>query len=68
MKTPLFFLAAIVAFFALPFDFTMMASVLFGAGLTAIVVADYRRTYRPVGLPLAPVASAVQPERLQLAA
>ncbi len=67
MKTPLFFLAALVAFFALPFDFTMMVSALFGAGLAAIVVADYRRTYRPVGALPATVAPA-QRHTLRLAA
>lgn len=46
MKTPLFFIAALVAFFALPFDFTIMASVLFAAALCSIAVHDYRRTNR----------------------
>jgi hypothetical protein len=45
MKTPLFFIAAIAAFFGLPFDFTIMASVLFGAGLFSILFYDYRRSY-----------------------
>ena len=43
MKTPLFFIAAIIAFFALPFDFTTMISALFCAGFAAIIFADYRR-------------------------
>lgn len=65
MKTPLFFIAALVAFFALPFDFTMMASVLFAAALATFMVADYGRGYRP----LVPVPVAAQgPERLRLAA
>lgn len=67
MKTPLFFLAALGAFFALPFDFTMMLSALFGAGLMAITISDYRRTHRPI-----PVAAAAMTrssaQRLQLAA
>lgn len=69
MKTPLFFIAAIAAFFALPFDFTAMASVLFGAGLAAIMVADYRRTYRAVGAASdAGVSVQRQHESLRLAA
>lgn len=48
MKTPLFFLAALVAFFALPLDFTSTVSVLFTAGLGAILFADYKRTVRPL--------------------
>jgi hypothetical protein len=48
MKTPLFFLAALAAFFLLPLDFTSTVSVLFGAGLAAILVADYKRTGRPL--------------------
>ncbi len=67
MKTPLFFLAAIVAFFALPFDFTVMVSVLFAAGLAAIVIADYRRSHRAIGFtPIRVVAA--QQEHLRLAA
>ncbi len=46
MKTPLLFLAAIVAFFVLPVDFTTMISVLFVAGLAAIAVCDYQRQTR----------------------
>lgn len=46
MKTPLFFLAAIVAFFVLPLDFTTMISALFAAGLAAIAVCDYQRHVR----------------------
>lgn len=46
MKTPLLFLAAIVAFFVLPLDFTTMISALFLAGLAAIAVTDYQRHVR----------------------
>lgn len=48
MKTPLFFLTALVAFFALPIDFTAAISVLFTAAFAAIFYADYRRTHRPL--------------------
>jgi hypothetical protein len=67
MKTPLCFIAALTAFFTLPLDFTMMVSVLFTAGLAAIVVADYRRSHRPARFSSAPVASA-QRNHLRLAA
>ena len=65
MKTPIFFIAALVAFFALPLDFTMMVSLLFGAALATVVVADYRPRYR--SLVAAGVTVAAQ-ERLRLAA
>ena len=65
MKTPLFFIAALVAFFALPFDFTTMVSLLFGAALATVMVADYRPRYRA----LVPAAVTVPAqERLRLAA
>jgi hypothetical protein len=67
MKTPLFFIAAIAAFFALPFDFTVMASALFGAGLATVMIADYRRTYRPLVPAVASVAARTT-EHLRLAA
>ncbi len=49
MKTPLLFIAALASFVGFPVDFTLMASVLFAAGLVAILVADYGRKYRPIG-------------------
>ncbi len=67
MKTPLFFIAAITAFFALPFDFASMFAVLFGAGIVAITIADYRWKYRPMRAAVACVAVA-RPEHLRLAA
>lgn len=66
MKAPLFFIAAITAFFVLPFDFTIMASALFGAGLAAILLADYRRSSVAVGA--AASAAAKHYERFRLAA
>ena len=68
MKTPLFFIAALTAFFALPFDFVAMASVLFGAGLVAIIYADYQRPYRPLRSPARAAVPASVSERLRLAA
>jgi hypothetical protein len=67
MKTPLFFLSALAAFFALPLDFMTMVALLFTAGLAAIMVADYRRTYRSANSTFAPVAAAHR-HNLRLAA
>jgi hypothetical protein len=68
MKTPLFFLAALVAFFALPFDFTTAVSVLFGAALITIVVAEYRRFEWLAANTARMYATAPRRERLRLAA
>lgn len=67
MKTPLCFLAAFVAFFVLPIDFTAMLSAFFAAGLIALAVADYRRKYRPIGQ-CASLAGLTPYEQFQLAA
>jgi len=67
MKTPLFFLAALVAFFVLPLDFTSSVSVLFGAGLAAILFVDYKKTARPLTASLV-TASATAKHNLRLAA
>ena len=40
------FIAALVAFVVLPVNFVATVSVLFGAGLAAILVSDYRRGLR----------------------
>jgi hypothetical protein len=68
MKTPLFFLAALVAFFALPLDFTTAVSVLFGAGLTTILIADYRRFEWLAAKTARMYATAPRFERLPMAA
>jgi hypothetical protein len=68
MKTPLFFIAALVAFFALPLEFTAATSILFGAGLAAILFSDYSRT-RYLSRSMARMTASVQsPERYRLAA
>ncbi len=67
MKTPLFFLAAFIAFFVLPYDFVVLASLLFAGGLIAILVADYRRQYRSIGRSAA-LAGLVPYEQFRLAA
>ncbi|HVU34535.1 MAG TPA: hypothetical protein VHE61_13960 [Opitutaceae bacterium] len=68
MKTPLFFIAALAAFFALPVDFTTMISAMFVTGLAAIAVADYRRQHRMPRYALAPCAAGRSRENLRLAA
>jgi hypothetical protein len=68
MKTPLFFVAALAAFFTLPVDFTMTVSILFCAGLAAILVCDYRRDQRLTRNTARMYASVQQPERFRLAA
>ena len=68
MKTPLFFLAALFAFFALPLDFNIAASALFGAGLVTILVADYRRDRQLSRSARRMYAGAHLPERFRLAA
>lgn len=66
MKTPIFFIAAIAAFFALPVDFTVMTCVLFAAGFAAILLSDYRQTHRPLRVNVA--AGVVSKQALRLAA
>lgn len=68
MKTPLFFIAALVAFFALPLDFTAATSILFGAGLAAILLTDYRRTRYQARATARMYASVQTAERYRLAA
>jgi predicted signal transduction protein with EAL and GGDEF domain len=68
MRTPLFFLAAFVAFFALPLDFTTAVAVLFSAGLIAISIADYRRFESLAAKTARMYATASRRERLRLAA
>lgn len=70
MKTMLIstFLAAPAAFVLSPDNFDSLVSLFFGAGLVAIVIADYARAYRPLRT-AAPVGVAAQrSERFGLAA
>jgi hypothetical protein len=67
MKTPLFFLAALIAFFVLPLDFTTSVSVLFVAGFAAITVHDYR-TRRPYAATAGASVASAGRERFRLAA
>ena len=64
MKTlpALAFIAALVAFVLLPVNFVATVSALFGAGLAAILISDYRRGLRPLKLRTAPVV-ALTPQR-----
>jgi hypothetical protein len=68
MKTPLFFLAALAAFFLLPLDFTATVSVLFGAGLAAILVSDYKRTLPTLRVPAVAASAPRSKQTLRLAA
>jgi len=68
MKTPLFFITALVAFFALPLDFIAATSVLFAAGLAAILFTDYRRSRHQVRTAARMYASVQTAERYRLAA
>ena len=64
----LIFLAVFAAFLLLPVGFVAASSLLFAAGICAIVVADYAR--RPRVLRVAPVVAMapVRKERFGLAA
>jgi high-affinity nickel permease len=65
MKAPLFFLAALVAFLVLPVDFTTSLSVLFAAGLGAIMISEYRwANRRPLARQACVAALSVEPLRL----
>lgn len=68
MKTPLLIIAALVALFTLPVDFTVLCSVLFAAGLVAILMFDYGRTHRPVTATVLAAEPAEIRERFRLAA
>jgi len=72
MKTlpALAFIAALVAFFFLPFDFETGLSALFGAGLATILISDYSRRLAPMRFaPMAAVTPLPRPvERFRLAA
>ena len=72
MKTipALAFIAAFVAFLLLPLNFVATGSLLFAAGLGAILVADYGHRYRPLEVRLARVVAMTpqRPERFGLAA
>jgi hypothetical protein len=64
MKTlpALAFIAAFAAFFLLPVNFVTTVSVIFGAGLVAMLIADYGRGPRTITLPTASVV-ALAPQR-----
>jgi hypothetical protein len=64
------FIAALVAFVILPVNFVATVSVLFGAGLAAILMADYTRGPRILNVRPAPVAAMTpsRSERFGLAA
>jgi hypothetical protein len=72
MKTlpALSFLAALVAFVVLPLNFEISGSLLFSAGLAAILIADYTRPVRAPRLATctAAVAASGRSERFGLAA
>jgi len=63
-------IAALVAFVLLPVNFVATVSLLFGAGLAAILIADYSRGPRILRVRPAPVAAMTPPcsERFGLAA
>jgi hypothetical protein len=67
MKTipALAFLVAFIAFLVFPFDFQTGISLLFGAGLTTMLVCDYVPHARRLNPAL---AASTRPERLRLAA
>ena len=64
MKTlpSLAFIAALVAFVFLPLNFVVTGSLLFAAGLTAILVSDYGRSPRPIVVHATPMVAAL-PQR-----
>lgn len=68
--TALAFIAALVAFVLLPVNFVATVSVLFGAGLTAVLVSDYSRGPRLAKVRTAPVVALTpsRSERFGLAA
>jgi hypothetical protein len=71
MKTfaALAFITALFAFVFLPVNFIVAASVLFGAGLTTIMISDYSRVYRPLRpMPARVRVETSQHERFRLAA
>lgn len=72
MKTLPFlaFAAAPIAFLALPVNFAAAVSVLFGAGLIALLVSDYAYSPRPLVWrhPVRAALPAQRVERLGLAA
>lgn len=63
------FLAAPVALVLSPINFESVVSIVFGAGLAAIVFTDYARPFRPLRSSVTPAdVSAGRRERFGLAA
>lgn len=63
------FLAALAAFVLFPVNFAVAGSILFTAGVAAIVFTDYARVSRPLPLAAGPArVQATRGERFRLAA
>lgn len=61
-------IAAPVAFVVYQFSFQVSVSLLFGAGLVAIAIGDYRRPELPLAAPRETSSARVRRQRLRLAA
>lgn len=66
--TPLAIIAAPLAFVLFPLSFEVSVSLAFGAGMAAIMLADYSRTSRRGLIPVRATAASSRKERFGLAA
>ena len=64
----LVFVAALVAFFLLPFRFEIAGPMLFAAGFMAIALSDYTRVSRPLPIRAPVIVASSRKERFGLAA
>jgi hypothetical protein len=70
MKTfpALAFIVALFAFVIFPVNFEIAGSLLFAAGLSAIIFSDYTRMTRPLRVPVSSAVTPARRERFGLAA